>query len=183
LNYGVRTNARRTELQVSGKQAVLRKAIPLCGIVLVLGSLVVWSQSDGHQPVETQHAASLHSEELISVVQDFLKNVPANQRETYDRFFADDVIYTRNSGQVVAKKDILADAGNPAAPRANATFTGEDFIVHPYGEMAVVNFRLVMHGTENGNSVTRSFRNTGTFMKRKGRWQAVAWQATPIAAK
>jgi len=121
------------------------------------------------------------SKEIIATIQKFLADVPANKRDTYDRFFADDVIYTRNSGQVVTKKDILADADNPAAPRANATFTGEDFTVHQYGDTAIVNFRLVMHGTDNGTAMTRSFRNTGTFMKRNGRWQVIAWQATPIA--
>jgi ketosteroid isomerase-like protein len=117
-------------------------------------------------------------QELITLVQNFLKDVPANQRDTYDRFFADDVIYTRNSGQVITKKDILADTGNPKVARANATFTGEDFTVHQYGDTAIVNFRLVMHGTDNNQP--HSFRNTGTFMKRNGQWQAVAWQATPI---
>lgn len=120
-------------------------------------------------------------QEVIALVQEFLKNVPKNQRSTFDRFFADDVIYTRGTGQVVAKKEILADTGSPTVPRANATFTGEDFNVHQYGELAVVNFKLVMHATDNDKPVMRAFRNTGTFMKRNGQWQAVAWQATPIA--
>jgi len=114
------------------------------------------------------------------LVQDFLKNVPTNERSTFDRFFADDVIYTRGTGQVISKKDILSDTGNTTAPRANATYSGKDFTLHQYGEVAVVNFRLLMRATENDKPVTRAFRNTGTFMKRKGRWQAVAWQATPI---
>jgi hypothetical protein len=68
-------------------------------------------------------------------------------------------------------------------PRANATYEGQDFQVHQYGDLAVVNFRLVMHATENDKLVTRKFRNTGTFMKRNGQWQAIAWQATPIVEK
>jgi hypothetical protein len=40
-----------------------------------------------------------------------------------------------------------------------------------------------MHATENDKLVTRKFRNTGTFMKRNGQWQAIAWQATPIVEK
>ena len=164
---------------MSRTQSVLRKAIPLCGIVLVLGSVacnwVIYSARVQESAADTQA--------LIATVQDFLKKVPANQRSTYNRFFADDVIYTRNSGQVVTKKDILADTGNPTVPRANATFIGEDFTVHQYGNLAVVNFRLVMHATDKDTPVTHSFRNTGTFMKRNGQWQAVAWQATPIAER
>jgi ketosteroid isomerase-like protein len=164
---------------VSAKQDVARRTIPLCGIVLILGSLYSGLNAQTAQ-ASKQDAVS---QELTALVQKFLADVPANQRPTFDQFFADDIIYTRGTGQVVTKKDILADTGNPSAPRANATYAGEDFQVHPYGNMAIVNFRLVMHATEDGKPVTRSFRNTGTFLKRNGRWQAIAWQATPIAEK
>lgn len=165
---------------MSEKQSVLRKAIPLCGIVLVLGSIACNRISFYSYRIKAAEDSAPAKQELIALVQDFLKNVPANRRETYDRFFADDVIYTRNSGQVVTKKDILAGTGNSSAERAQATFSGEDFRVQEYGEMAVVNFKLVMHPND-ANAATRSFRNTGTFLKRNGQWQAVAWQATPIA--
>jgi hypothetical protein len=46
--------------------------------------------------------------------------------------------------------------------------------------MAVVNFRLIAHNTENGKPTTVYYRNTGTFLKRNGKWQAVAWQATKV---
>jgi ketosteroid isomerase-like protein len=171
------------------KDKVVRRTIPLCGIVLVLGT--PGCGFTVHTPQQTTYisGASLfrsHSsqqEELIKLVQDFLKDVPANEGATFDRFFADDVIYTRGTGSLVTKKDILADTGKATIPRANATFTGEDFTVHQYGDTAIVNFRLVMQATENDKPVTRAFRNTGTFMKRNGRWQAIAWQATPIAEK
>ena len=171
---------------MSARLSVVQRTIPLCGIVLVLGvascGRVTFYSALATNSVPTQQTNSAAAQdELVAVVQDFLKNVPDNKRSTFDRFFADDVIYTRGTGQVVTKKDILADTGNPTVPRANATFTGEDFTVHQYGDMAVVNFRLVLHATDNDKPVTRSFRNTGTFMKRNGQWQAIAWQATPIA--
>jgi hypothetical protein len=49
--------------------------------------------------------------------------------------------------------------------------------------MAVVNFRLIMHNNEGGKATTSYFRNTGTFLKRHGKWQAVAWQATKVPEK
>jgi hypothetical protein len=163
-----------------------RKAIPLGGIVLVLGILCAApaavysggaaSPNSAHPEANSAPARG----ELITLIQEFLKNVPNNERSTFDGFFADDLIYTRATGQLITKKDILADTGNKIAPRAGATYTGEDFTVHRYGEMAVVNFRLVMHASENDQAVTHMFRNTGTFIERSGRWQVVAWQATPI---
>lgn len=171
---------------MSRRQSVARKTIPLCGIVLVLG-ILGWGRISfdaALDPAATpdQQKSDAGKQELITLVQSFLADVPKNERATFDRFFADEVIYTRATGQVITKKDILADTGNSTAPRANATYQGQDFQVHRQGNLAVVNFQLIMHATEDNKPVTRTFRNTGTFIKRNGKWQAIAWQATPIAA-
>ena len=171
---------------MSRKQNVARKTIPLCGIVLVLGMLGCGRVSFYSAIANSEPATksdTTEKQELITTIQHFLKDVPKNERQTLDLFFADDVIYTRGTGQVITKKDILADTGNSTVPRANATYEGQDFQVHWYGPFAVVNFRLVMHATEDNKPVTRTFRNTGTFMRRDDKWQAVAWQATPIEQK
>jgi hypothetical protein len=172
---------------VSTTQSVARKTIPLCGIVLVLGILgcgrISFYTDTVGSKVHPQTESTPVRPQLITLIQTFLNDVPKNERATFDGFFADDIIYTRGTGQVITKKDILADTGNSTAPRANATYDGQDFQVHQYGDFAVVNFRLIMHATENDKPVTRRFRNTGTFMKRNGQWQAIAWQATPIAEK
>jgi ketosteroid isomerase-like protein len=116
-------------------------------------------------------------------VRDFLANVPKNDKNVFEDFFADDVIYTRSAGVTVSKADIIKNIGVRAANEPEATFDSDDFTVHPYGEFAVVNFRLIMHNTVNGKQETATFRNTGTFMKRNGKWQAVAWQATKVPAE
>ncbi|HEX5433462.1 MAG TPA: nuclear transport factor 2 family protein [Candidatus Angelobacter sp.] len=120
------------------------------------------------------HATANQVEQLV---RKFLADVPKNDPKVFQEFFADDVIYTRAAGVTVTKADILKNIGVRAANESEATYEGDNFIVHPYGNMAVVNFRLVQH---NG-AETNYFRNTGTFLKRNGKWQAVAWQATKAA--
>src|SRR5215472_3076848 len=120
------------------------------------------------------------TEELTRRVRDFLANVPKGDRTIFDEFFADDVIYTRSAGVTVDKAEILKNIGVRAATEPQATYEADDFTVHPYGDTAVVNFRLVMHNVANGKQETAYFRNTGTFLKRGGRWQVVAWQATRV---
>jgi hypothetical protein len=115
--------------------------------------------------------------QVEQLVRQFLAEVPKNDPKVFQEFFADDVIYTRASGVTVTKADILKNIGVRAANETGATYEGDDFTVHPYGNMAVVNFRLIQH---NG-AETNYFRNTGTFLKRNGKWQAVAWQATKAA--
>ena len=56
------------------------------------------------------------------------------------------------------------------------TYSAEDITTHVYGETIVVAFRLV----NKSGDTTESYRNTGTFLRRNGQWQVVAWQATKI---
>src|SRR4029077_559874 len=123
------------------------------------------------------------TQQVTQLVRNFLANVPKNDPKVFQEFFADDVIYTRSAGVTVTKADILKNIDVRATNEPQATFDADDFTVHPYGEMAVVNFRLIMHNTEGGKATTSYFRNTGTFLKRNGKWQAVAWQATKVPEK
>ncbi|MGC2697243.1 MAG: nuclear transport factor 2 family protein [Candidatus Angelobacter sp.] len=119
-------------------------------------------------------------QQVTQRVLDFLSNVPRNDPKVFQDFFADDVIYTRATGVTVKKVDILKNIDVRATNDPQATFNADDFTVHTYGEVAIVNFRLIMHNTENGKPTITYFRNTGTFLKRDGKWQAVAWQATKV---
>ena len=132
------------------------------------------------KPAGPQDATPL---QVTQLVRDFLANVPKNDPKVFQEFFADDVIYTRATGLTVSKADILKNIGVRASNDPQMTFEGDDFTVHPYGEMAVVNFRLIAHDVENGKPTTAYYRNTGTFLKRNGKWQVVAWQATKVPEK
>ena len=121
--------------------------------------------------------------ELKALLKNFLaaashSPASAEDKQTFDRFFAEDVIYTRSAGAVINQRDIMKSFDEPPAkdPR-QGTFSAEEVTVHQYGDVAVVAFKLVQKvddGTRN------EFRNTGTFQKRDARWQAIAWQATKI---
>jgi ketosteroid isomerase-like protein len=125
-------------------------------------------------------AASGAEQQLTKMLQDFLAAVPRGDRQVFDSFFGDDVIYTRSAGVTVNKAEIMKNIDVRAANEPSARFAAEDIIVHPYGSMAVVNFRLVMRTEKDGKQETTRFRNTGTFLKRNGKWQVVAWQATKV---
>ena len=121
--------------------------------------------------------------ELTALVDEFLAGVSRNDATVHDRFWADDLVYTRAAGQRIGKADILRDARSartPAEGDATTRYSAEDFRVQQYGDTAVVAFRLV--GTK-GAASPESYLNTGTFVKRAGRWQAVAWQATRVPAE
>ncbi len=129
---------------------------------------------------KTSAAETAVTGQLTQMVRDFLAAVPSGDRHVFDNFFADDVIYTRSAGVTVNKDEILRNIDVRAVNEPKATYEADDFTVHSYAGMAVVNFRLVQHNERDGRQETNYFRNTGTFLKRNGKWQAVAWQATRV---
>ena len=118
--------------------------------------------------------------DLTKRLQDFLTAVPRGDKQVFEDFFADDVIYTRSAGVTVNKAEIIRNVGQRAANEPAMTFEADDITVHPYGNMAIVNFRLVIHSQNKEKTETTYNRNTGTFLKRHGKWQVVAWQSTKV---
>ena len=123
------------------------------------------------------------TQEVTALLHEFLDAAGGGDRAVFDKFFAEDVIYTRATGAVISKADIMKSLSKPApASKGKSSYSAEDITVHEYGDTAVVAFRLVgqtLHG--EGKVETSYYRNTGTFLRRNGRWQAVAWQATKVS--
>lgn len=123
------------------------------------------------------------SAELTKMVNEFLVGAGKNDAAVHDRFWADDLIYTRGSGQRVGKAEIMKSVRSapPAKPDDPKTaYTAEDMRIQQYGKTAVVAFRLVGNTYNADKLTTARFYNTGVFVKRKGEWRVVAWQATRI---
>jgi putative CocE/NonD family hydrolase len=119
--------------------------------------------------------------ELTALLREFLAGASRNDAAVHDRFWADDLVYTGSAGKRRGKAELMADVRatpSPSPGTVPTVFTAEDIRIRQYGEAAVVAFRLV--GT-TGKEVAQ-YLNTGTFVRRDGRWQAVAWQATLMAA-
>src|ERR1043165_2181421 len=113
--------------------------------------------------------------ELRKLLTDFLaaasRTPPsAADKQVFDRFFAHDVIYTRSAGVAITKADIMKsfDEPPPKDPR-QGVYTAEDVTIRQYGSTAIVAFKLVQ---KMDDGETNTFRNTGTYLKRNGNWQA-----------
>ena len=131
------------------------------------------------QQEQTASKPTLAEIQIRTMLLDFLKGVPSNDPHVFDTFFADDVIYTRGAGVVITKSDIMKGlTATPKAEDPNVTYDAEDITIRQYGDTAILAFRLVQHTPGKPDN---KFRNSGTFLKRNGKWQVVLWQATPIA--
>lgn len=139
-------------------------------------------------------AISLHAQtapdapdapELTRLLSEFLAGAGRNDAAVHDRFWAEDLIYTRSAGVRTNKAEIMkglkvtAPAPKPGDPVT--VYTAEDIKIQQYGNAAVVAFRLVSTTTKaDGTKTSGNNLNTGTFIKRNGKWQVVAWQSTIV---
>jgi hypothetical protein len=124
-------------------------------------------------------------EELTAMLHAFLAN--SDKAEAHQRFWADDLVYSSSAGSRFGKAEIMqgfADVEENAAaedaPPA-VIYAAENVDVRLYGDMAIVAFKLV--GIPSGKGAEDDvlyYYNTGTFFKRDGIWQVVAWHATKI---
>jgi uncharacterized protein DUF4440 len=123
--------------------------------------------------------------ELTKLLKDFLAGASRNDAAMHDRFWADDLIYTSSAGKRMGKADIMRDVSSsrPAKAGVAATAYGaEDIRIQQYGNTAIVAFRLIGTTKGAGTTQTSNYLNTGTFLKRNGKWQAVSWQSTKMAS-
>jgi ketosteroid isomerase-like protein len=123
------------------------------------------------------------TEEVTALLREFISAAGSGAPAIFDKFFASDVIYTRATGAVITKADIMESLKKPApASEGKSSYSAEDITVHEYGDTVIVAFQLVGRTEKPGGKLdTAHYRNTGTFLRRNGRWQAVAWQATRIS--
>lgn len=121
--------------------------------------------------------------ELTRLLNEFLAGAGKNDAAVHDRFWADDLIYTRAAGARIGKAELMRGVRSAAAPKAEdgtTVYTAEEVRIQQYGKAAVIAFRLVGTTEKGGKTTVSRFLNTGTFIKRNGKWQVVAWQATAV---
>ena len=116
---------------------------------------------------------------LTNLVNEFLSKV--DKKEMHDRFWAEDLIYTSSSGKRFGKSTIM-EGFNEESTTDNdkadgPTYTAEDMQIQVYDSSAIVAFKLVSVAADGART---EFLDSGTFLKRKGQWAVVNWQATKI---
>jgi hypothetical protein len=119
--------------------------------------------------------------ELTKLLNDFLAGASRNDAAIHERFWADDLIYTRSAGRRVNKAEVMHDVRTAPAPKPTdpkTVYTAEDIRIQQYGNTAVVAFRLVATTDIGGSKQVANLLNSGTFVKREGKWQVVNWQST-----
>ena len=133
--------------------------------------------------VSVPASAASEERQLKAMLTEFLDaaSTGGKGKPVFERFFADDVIYTRSTAQVLHKSDLMKSVDQPPpADAPKTTYDQADTTIHLFGDnLAIVNFQLVRRVVADKPEI-RSYRNTATFLKRNNRWQVIAWQSTAV---
>ncbi|RUO73660.1 nuclear transport factor 2 family protein [Idiomarina seosinensis] len=137
-------------------------------ILLWLISLCSWTAS----------AEADLKQQLTKTIETFLYGASINDPKAHAQFWADGLTYTSSRGSRYDKDTLMnglqgVEATNPE--EVNTWYGAEDIEIKPLGEAVIVNFTLT---SATNDKVTARFYNTGVFVHRNDRWQAINWNAT-----
>lgn len=150
----------------------LPRRLLLAALMLVFVSVASWAHAQDPDATRAEITASLH---------EFLRQ--NSDPAQHERFWAADLVYTGSTAVVRTKAEIMKSvtaaaqhaADQPTEPAP--TYSAEDVLVRPHGTTALLTFRLV---AKNPDGTIQTYRNSGTFLLRDGRWQVVTWHATKV---
>jgi ketosteroid isomerase-like protein len=95
-----------------------------------------------------------------------------------DQYEADDIIDTDPSGRVTDKTQDKTDLNSGDLKFQSIELS--DLKVHVYGDAAVAAGTSTLKGTYKGQDISGTYRFTDVWVKRNGKWQAVASQSTKL---
>lgn len=156
-------------------------------LLLVTASVFTFAQTGGDknrleiQPTKRTGMSTQAKDiaELEQIQQRLIKAWVSKDRETINALLADDWAVTDPVGRVLTKAQVMAELDSGERKLESGAI--DDVNVRLFGNVAVVTGRTTATGSYQGNSVSVKLRFTDVFVKRSGRWNAVASQATLIA--
>lgn len=115
--------------------------------------------------------------ELTALLDEFLAGASRNDATVHNKYWAEELIYTSSNGTRFGKAQLMQGVNSREMLKPEeieTVYSSEDVRIMQYGDTAVVAFELVGKSANE----TKRYLNSGTFIKRDGKWQAVNWQAT-----
>jgi len=120
-------------------------------------------------------------QEVVDVQKARMDAAARRDMAAWSRYVAEDCIISGDNGTVQTKAQIMAYYKKVPAEYDRA-LDPREYVVHLYGDTAVVNLRATDHEPYGDTDLTGEQRRTETFIKRNGSWLAVAiqWSVIPI---
>ena len=117
--------------------------------------------------------------ELEALERRLVAAIGARDLETYDRLVAEDYVATRPDGSELTKAQVMASYRS--GERGYVGLEIEDVRARLHGDTGIVTARTRGRRIEDGREVENRVLYARVWVRRDGRWQAVAQFSTPLS--
>ena len=155
-------------------------------LILTIGALSITlgqtteKKAGQSQPAGEKVSSSAAEQELIKLDKEWGEAGSQGNTAVLERILADDFMGVSPTG-VATKAQNIAEAKSNAPDITNATYVADEYVVRFLNpNTAVMTHSAVGKGLNKGKEFTDKHRSMHVWVKRDGRWQVVASQATPI---
>lgn len=141
---------------------------------------LVWMKRGGRwQIVEADNSPFTDEQTLSQIEREWEDANKSKDKAWFERTYADEYTAINAVGKMFNKTEDIADTLSNTNTVTSAELS--DVKVRVYGDTAVVTGRLHRVGKDKNGNFDRNYMFTDTFIKRDGRWQVIATQATLVA--
>jgi hypothetical protein len=147
----------------------------LAVIAIVITTLSAFGESN--PAISEEDPSTEHS--VMQIEQELVDALLAGNGATFERYLAENCIFTDPDGMVSDKVKTVANIKSGDLKFQSSKV--EDMKVKTYSNTAVATYRSTDRASYKGKEFSGRFRWTDVFIRRNGRWQIVAAQGTRIS--
>ncbi|HEY0427123.1 MAG TPA: nuclear transport factor 2 family protein [Pyrinomonadaceae bacterium] len=150
------------------------KRIIIVAILLLLGAANVTAQSKTDKSVERELLRLHRAEDEAEAKKD---------TNALERLFSDDFLFVAANGAIYDKKKFLGEIKADTEPPTEQKLDYENFRARIYGKTAIVNYVLVVNGTDKDKKAyANRFQMSVVWIKEKGVWRIANFHSTRLRA-
>lgn len=154
------------------------KRMLIIAMLTIAASSLVSGQTSGTMGDSSSQKGDSVEQALMQMEEDLRAAITKSDTKAYARLLGDDYVFTNQDAVVRTKAQMVSAYDSGSLKYESVKF--DEIKVYPYGDTAVVTGRSTTKGQDNGKAFSGQFRYTRVYVKRQGRWQLVATQATRI---
>jgi hypothetical protein len=150
----------------------LKGATKMRFISAVVVFLILFSLGMAQTIVQNSSDAATE-QELVRIAQELYDAVPSGDKAVWEKYVADDVIYTDENWHILTKKQLI-DSLSPLPKGYSGSIRIANVQSRINGDSAVLSYRALEEEYIFGQKLSPVYLVTDTYFKRHGRWQMIA---------
>jgi len=156
-----------------------RRVKAASGMLILMAMMTACGRARETTPGIATKESPQESERILKNLEQEWSTAPfRHDAAALDRIIADDWVSFTWDGETITKAQVIADASSGANTAQSQEM--QDVKVRVFGDSAVVTGGLLQKSQYQGRDMSGHYLWTDVFVRRNGRWQAVASQTTRV---